>query len=238
MRTRLPIVVAAPLQRGGFTMIEIAIALGVIGFALVAIMGILPLGLNVQRDNRFETIINQDATYWLEAIRNGAQHSSVDQDDLTNYVERIKHYISQGANPPTDVTYVFGNGGYGANPPQYNTTSNIISLLTNPYFANGIAYLAEADIRAISGSVGEKGSDVAFTYRMEVALYRPDPDNAPTLWNLSLTMRWPVIVIDSTTPKTFKDPPTARKPLRYRTMISRNVTTNVVGSIEYYQFTP
>ena len=230
---------AAPLQRSGFTMIEIAIALGVIGFALVAIMGILPLGLNVQRDNRFETIINQDATYWLEALRNGAQHSSIDQDDLTNYVERIKIFIPSGGTP------IFSLGAGGLASGQFISTGNIISILTNPFTNANLttgAVLAEADVRAISGSVGEKGSDVAFTYRMEVALYRPDPDNAPTLWDLSLTMRWPVIVIDSTTPKTFKDPPTARKPLRYRTMISRNVTTNVVGSgasaVEYYQFTP
>src|SRR2546428_5718272 len=37
--------------QGGFTMIEIAIALAVIAFALVAIIGVLPIGLNVQRDN-------------------------------------------------------------------------------------------------------------------------------------------------------------------------------------------
>ena len=227
MKLHLSNAPAPQLSRSGFTMIEIAIALGVIGFALVAIMGILPLGLNVQRDNRFETIINQDATYWLEAIRNGAQHSSVDQDDLTKYVEQIKLYIPQGTTTNT-TTYQFGNGGLAMN--QFNSTSNIISLLTNPYFANNIAYLAEADIRAISGSVGEKGSDVAFTYRMEVALYRPDPGNAPTLWDLSLTMRWPVV-------ETGGKPP-VRKPLRYRTMISRNVMTNVVNAVEYYQFTP
>ena len=228
MRTRLPIFMAAPLQRGGFTMIEIAIALGVIGFALVAIMGILPLGLNVQRDNRFETIINQDATYWLEAIRNGAQHASIDQDDLTNYVEQIQHYIPNVNATNPAAPYKLGNGGLGAY--EFNSTSNIISLLTNPYFGIGIPLLAEADIRAISGSVGEKGSDVAFTYRMEVALYRPDPGNAPTLWDLILTMRWPVV-------ETGGKPP-VRKPLRYRTMISRNVMTNVVNAVEYYQFTP
>ena len=50
-------------------MIEIAIALAVIAFALVAIIGVLPIGMNVQRDNRAETIINHDATYWMEAIR-------------------------------------------------------------------------------------------------------------------------------------------------------------------------
>ena len=48
-----------------FTMIEIAICLAIIGFALVAIIGVLPLGMNTQRDNREETIINQDATVLL-----------------------------------------------------------------------------------------------------------------------------------------------------------------------------
>ena len=43
-------------------MVEIAICLAIIGIALVAIIGVLPLGINVQKDNREETIINQDAT--------------------------------------------------------------------------------------------------------------------------------------------------------------------------------
>ena len=53
-------------------MVEIAICLAIIGFALVAIIGVLPIGMNTQRDNREETIINQDATVFIEAIRNGA----------------------------------------------------------------------------------------------------------------------------------------------------------------------
>lgn len=211
-------------------MIEIAIALGVIGFALVAIMGILPLGLTVQRDNRFETIINQDATYWLEAIRDGAQHATLDQDDLTNYVERIILYIPKGAMTNAS-TYSFGNGGLGAG--QFNSTSNIVSLLTNPFpNANGATgpIIAEADVRAISGSAGEKGSEVSFTYRMEVLLTQPDPAAAPTLWDLGLTMRWPVV--------NGGKPPAARSPLRYRTMISRSVATHAVNSLDYYQFIP
>ena len=233
MKLRLSNDPAPQLSRGGFTMIEIAIALGVIGFALVAIMGILPLGLNVQRDNRFETIINQDATYWLEAIRNGAQHSSVDQDDLTNYVQQIKLYLPK-INGITEPIYKFNaNGLSGGN---FSSSSDIISILTNPYTnANQTIgpVLAEADIRAISGSVGEKGSDVSFTYRMEVAYFQPDP-TTPTLWDLSLTMRWPVVGNGGKTP--------VRKPLRYRTMISRNVMTTTVGSgpsaVDYYQFIP
>src|SRR5688572_26603896 len=71
-----------------FTMVEIAIALAVIGFALVAIIGVLPSGLEVQKDNREETVINQDAVYFMDAIRSGARGA----DDLTNYVYAITIY--------------------------------------------------------------------------------------------------------------------------------------------------
>ena len=81
-------------------------------------------------------------------------------------------------------------------------------------------------ITAISGSAAEKGSEISFTYQMEVSFYQPDAATAPTLWDLGLTMRWPVV--------NGGNPPGARKPLRYRTMVSRNVTDNDLG----YQFTP
>ena len=65
-----------------FTMMEVAISLAIIGIALVAIIGVLPIGMNVQQDNRQETIIGQDASVLIEDIRNGA----LGGDDLTNYV--------------------------------------------------------------------------------------------------------------------------------------------------------
>src|SRR5437660_5518368 len=74
--------------QSAFTMIEIAISLAVIAFALVAIIGILPTGMQVQKDNRQETIVNLDATIFLNAIRNGA----LGVDDLTNYVYAITNY--------------------------------------------------------------------------------------------------------------------------------------------------
>ncbi len=68
--------------RRAFTIIEIALCLGIIGFALVAIIAALPRGLDVQKRNREETIIGQDAEIWMNALRHGAQG----YDDLTNYV--------------------------------------------------------------------------------------------------------------------------------------------------------
>ena len=41
-------------REAAFTMVEIALSLAVIGFALVAVIGILPIGMNVQKENRQE----------------------------------------------------------------------------------------------------------------------------------------------------------------------------------------
>ncbi len=54
-----------------FTMVEIALSIAVVAFAMVAILGVLPTGLQVQRDNRDETVINNDGAYLMEAIRTG-----------------------------------------------------------------------------------------------------------------------------------------------------------------------
>src|SRR6185295_15695031 len=74
--------------KAAFTLIEIAISLAIIAFALVAIIGVLPIWLNVQRDNREETVVNHDASMLMDLIRSGSRGS----DDLTNYVIAIFNY--------------------------------------------------------------------------------------------------------------------------------------------------
>ena len=66
-------------------MIEIALCLAIIGFALIAILLVLPSGMNTQRDTREETVIGQDASILLEAVRAGA----LGLDDLKNHVYAI-----------------------------------------------------------------------------------------------------------------------------------------------------
>jgi len=66
-------------------MVEIALCLGIIAFALVAIIGVLPTGMRVQKENREDTVINQDGTFLLEAIRSGSRNL----DYLTNYFDSI-----------------------------------------------------------------------------------------------------------------------------------------------------
>src|SRR5258707_10516100 len=84
-------------DQSAFTMVEIALCLAIIGFALVAIIGILPTGLSVQRDNREESVINFDANFLMEAIRTGARG----QDDLTNSILIITNIADQYTVTPT-----------------------------------------------------------------------------------------------------------------------------------------
>jgi hypothetical protein len=70
--TRIKITGAAWRHQAGFNMVEIAICLGIIGIALVAIIGLMPTGMRASQDNREETIIDQDGQYLLHALCLGA----------------------------------------------------------------------------------------------------------------------------------------------------------------------
>ncbi len=158
----------------GFTMIEIAIALGVIGFALVAIIGILPMGLDVQRDNRSETIINQDATVWLEAIRSGA----VGMNELPSYVSKI---IFDTLGP--DGAVLSSSRDYTLNN-DFITGADVIGLISS--VGNVPNTRARAYVTALSGAAAEKELDptkreLAFSYILRVVIERQvDPPNTQT----------------------------------------------------------
>jgi type II secretory pathway pseudopilin PulG len=177
-------------------MVEIAISLAIIGVALVAIVGVLPLGMNVQQENRETTVINQDATIFIEAIRNGARGL----DDLTNYVLAVTNFqteytytgpstarlASKPGNPPVVIGY---NNPYltGLNNANSILTNgaNIIGLLGTPEFidfsfnptnnllSGGYSNHVVAYVRSISGAAVEKppqDNDIvrgdSFTYRL------------------------------------------------------------------------
>ena len=196
---------------GGFTLMEVAICLAVISIALVAIIGVLPLGMNVQKENREGTIINQDATIFLEAISKGAQGL----DNLTNYVYAITNYWTQFRADGT----VASGGGAIHNSYTFNNSSitwplqlaavchltngfHIIGLLSTPQFTdkNGfpIANTVGVDlyysnhvfayVRSLSGAAVEKPPQDnqiiqadAFAYRL-LCVNAPVATHTPPLW--------------------------------------------------------
>ncbi|HZL41923.1 MAG TPA: type II secretion system protein, partial [Verrucomicrobiae bacterium] len=189
----------------GFTMVEIALCLAIIGFALVSILGVLPIGLNVQRRNREETIINQDAAVWLEAMRNGMQGDN----ELTNYVISITNFVWHYSWNNTDKAYEldptvartgpavqypevnaftrtawYRNGVLQPGNPQFLLTNgmHIIGLLNRPKIewedssrSNFFRNLVVANVRAISGSAVDKYPQNNGTVLDEAFKYRMIP---------------------------------------------------------------
>jgi type II secretory pathway pseudopilin PulG len=211
---------AKPLRTtAAFTLVEIAICLAIIGVALVAIIGVLPIGMNTQRDNREDTIIGQDASVLLEAIRSGARG----MDDLTNYVFAITNSAAV-FNP--DGSF-FGQNIYGFTngAPSYLTNGlNIIGLLSTPEFTRGfggepipnvyhggVSNHIVAYVRALSGIAAEKPPqnndimrDDAFSYRV-LCVNAPmavDSNSVNQVYNrnlgfntreLRMTFLWPLL---------------------------------------------
>jgi len=201
--------------QAAFTMVEIAISLAVIGFALVAIIGVLPRGMQVQRQNREETNINQDAAVFLSAIRNGARGL----DDLTNYVYEVRRYTQRYTlsktnpfGPPSTNSYTYASS---TTTPFFPITNgyHIIGLLSWPKYEPApqktfASNYVVAYARAISGPASEKppqnNAEVqadAFSYQMvceNVAVPSSDGDTpygsrlANNLHDLRLTFRWPL----------------------------------------------
>ncbi len=142
-------------------MIEIALCLAIIGFALVAIIGVLPLGMNTQRDNREATVINQDATVLLEAIRNAARGA----DYLTNNVYAITNFRAyyQGGTIQSYPTIGWSTSDYLTNgaeiigrlsTPEF--TSNNVPQAFPPFNYDGYSNHIVAYVRSFSGLASEK----------------------------------------------------------------------------------
>src|SRR6266516_7883337 len=153
-----------------FTMVEIAISLGVIAIALVAILGVLPTGVRVQRDNREDTILNQEGVFWVEAIRSWSKGL----DYLTNYVDTItisnRFGLTNFYNPVGTVT----PSGTGTKLLILTNGQTIIGLLTFPKVTfdaskNLLTNRVTARVRALTGSAAEQSRsarDMAFAYQI------------------------------------------------------------------------
>ncbi len=58
---------------GGFSLVEVVLALGVIGFAIIAMLGVMPVALNSGRDSQSETRAAQIAQDIITSVTSQAQ---------------------------------------------------------------------------------------------------------------------------------------------------------------------
>lgn len=180
-----------PRRRPGqsaFTMIEIAVCLAIIGFALVAIIGTLPAGLNVQRENREDTIITQEGNYFMEAIRTGARGL----DELTNNVISITNYwrnYNTADNPWTPEPLPAQPDGY--TPTRSYVTSEPVALNAFP-LTNGmniVGLLSKPKLEGVGGGLVRSNHVVALVRAITGAASEKFPQTNLPVLNLGLNYR-------------------------------------------------
>lgn len=154
-------------RQAGFTMVEIALSIAIVALGMVAIMGVLPTGMTVEKDNREDILINQEGQYWLEAVKSGARG----MQDLTNYVEQI--IMSNVVAKAPALTLV--NNKVTPLQPEW-----IVGLLSTPKWVitNGVPMARKftAITKALTGPAAEKGAltnEFSFRYAVEVAITQP-----------------------------------------------------------------
>ena len=244
-------------------MVEIVLSIAIIGIAMVAIIGVLPLGLNVQTDNQEESIVSADASIWMEAIRSGAQGGEY----LTNYVQEVR--VDRAVRD-------MNSGGVGAPVITYTnyftSASNLLGVLSLPKYAmdfsnaqpggttfpNGerVEHQVYADVRALNGNLADLASDADFAFK-----YRMFPELVPlqqvltnnfggfvtnanpmaiittNLYELRLTFKWPLIV---GTNSGYRGQANFQKSLTFRTLVGgqQMVQTNFANNSRLYFMTP
>ena len=209
---------AAGQRVAAFTMLELALCLGIIGVALVAIIGVLPTGMQVQRDNREDTIIYQDAGYLMAALRGG---------DNTNMNDTLATNLSW--------IQIYKNGAFLASYTNGQISgSDIIGMLSLPSAIYGVQAKFWASTGPVAGSAPVNRS-FAFSYLLtpEVVAYSAplsvDPAYAQKLTNnlyeVRLNLRWPVLPNGNAG--------SGRK--TFRTMVSGNLVSNATYDLFYFQ---
>lgn len=212
-----------------FTMVEIALSLAVAAFAMVAIVGILPTGLQVQKDNREETLVNADGSYLLEAIRTG--HDRLGR--LSNSVYFVSVNFKNGDREILENE----EGGVDG--------QRLLGLLSSPRSVTGTGVSNTVSwMRAINSTaidLDPEARDVAFRYQVITEIipylgYPPSLTNGMNtnflarlnhlqtgLHEVRVTLRWPLYQGLTSNPDSVR---VGSKRRTFRTLVA--------GSLQYY----
>ncbi len=124
-------------RRSAFTLIEIALCIAIVSIAMVAIIGVLPTGLNVQRQNREEAMLTQDAELLLNAIRSG----QVGLQDLVNFADRVTLVRDYRDGSPSRTNYF--HGPLVVSPPAdsqpFGDAFQLLGLISRPRYTREVS---------------------------------------------------------------------------------------------------
>ncbi len=146
-----------------FTMIEIALCIAVVAIAMVAIIGVLPAGLNVQKQNREESLLTQDAELLLNALRGGQTRLQ----DLLNYADRVTLVRQYRDRAPSRTNHFHGPlvQGTPAGSDPLVDAFQVLGLISRPKYTQeassvskgtvAVTNIVRLEMRSMSGSMAD-----------------------------------------------------------------------------------
>lgn len=202
------------IESEAFTLVEVALCLAIIGFALVAIIGILPKGMQVQKENREDTNIIQDGEFLLEAVSKGQTNITRLAENL-EWIELYTDGVRQGAFNRQQLL----TNGISTNDlahrivgllsiPRYEPSSNASGFVSNYVRAKFVANSGPLADRLTQGPNGAR--DLAFSYLVTITVDHPQISSVNSngvtsgfdsnfggnlysnLYDVRMTLSWPV----------------------------------------------
>jgi len=210
-----------------FTMVEVALSLAIVAFAMVAIIGVMPAGLNVQKENREDTIISQDAAFLLEAIRGGEASSNLTA--LSAGLVGNIYGVNTTTYPPS------GTPSFPYSPLDIVKRLSIPAWHTGNFTNGTLPGVVGARFRAMSGGLGDTAgaaTNAAFNYYVQVQITRFNPDPyspaynalATNLHEIKLAFQWPV----------YDDPASTVPPVNFgnRSLVVRSLVSGQLVKLD------
>lgn len=200
-----------------FTLIEIALCIAVVAIAMVAIIGVLPAGLNVQKQNREESLLTQDAELLLNAVRGGQTRLQ----ELLNYADRVTLIRQYRDRSPTRTNHFHGPmvAGTPSGSDPFGDAFQLVGLISRPKYtlepspssrstAVTVTNIVRLEMRSMSGSMAEhpvirwnerRGNpndpriDFAFRYRVTLeTVTRPGSSPGAEVSEVRMILEWPL----------------------------------------------
>lgn len=123
-------------RQSGFSLVEVTLAIGIIGFALLAIFALIPVGLNSARDSidtTHTTLIAADVQNRVKSTVTSALFAATTNTTSTWFFTREGVYIDTATSGLTNAFYradVVIHGTWGANAPPPNTDETVLRPVT------------------------------------------------------------------------------------------------------------
>jgi type II secretory pathway pseudopilin PulG len=187
-------------RRVGFSLIEVVIAIGVISFALISILGVLSMAMTVHRDASIDSVLSLMTESSLQELRNynrptnslASSGSAYNFSKLTSFTAATPGYIyfDQDGQITGDAYWSAPNSTGATAPTPSTTTLPSTEVGSN---MNGSAFSANAGNAGMPLNAAPTALPTGTYYTCQITAIQPTLATGLTssMYLIKLTFSWP-----------------------------------------------